>query len=182
VGAPSQGVAARIATRKGADLPITSSAAVAPYAAVLAGNAYLEAPPIGVYQLGRGDFTIEAWIRTASAGGSGTVIARKGSPGGPNDGGFLLVVRPDGTIKLATDNGFAYFEGITVATAVNDARWHHVAAVRHGASIQVYLDGLPNASATCCAATTARCARSPARAAGCSPPTTTTLSGSSSTP
>ncbi len=116
------------------------------YAAVLSGGGYLQAPPIGAYNLGTGDFTVEAWVQTAAAGGSGTIIARKGSAGGPGDGGFLLVLGPSGSLKLATDDGTGYFQVLTGATAAADGTWHHVAGVRQGATLTIYLDGIAQAA------------------------------------
>lgn len=112
------------------------------YAAFFLNQAYLKAPSIGAYQFATGDFTVEAWVRTATAGGSGTIVSRKLSSGGPGNGGFLLLIKPNGSIKLATDNGSGFAEADSVATAVNDATWHFVAAVRKGATITIYLDGL----------------------------------------
>lgn len=116
---------------------------MATYAAVFANNAYLAAPPINAYRFGTGDFTVEAWVKTASAGGAGVLVSRKGAPGGTAEsGGFLVVVKANGAIKFATDNGFGFYEVDTVTTKVNDGTWHHVAAVRQGASLIVYLDGV----------------------------------------
>jgi YD repeat-containing protein len=116
---------------------------VATYAAVFANNAYLEAPSINAYNFGTGNFTVEAWVKTATAGGSGTLVSRKGTAGGTaNSGGFLVVVKANGAIKFATDNGFGFYEVDTAATKVNDGAWHHVAAVRQGATLIVYLDGM----------------------------------------
>ncbi|SDL83234.1 LamG-like jellyroll fold domain-containing protein [Nonomuraea jiangxiensis] len=111
------------------------------FAAVLNAGGHLAAPPNNAYVMQANDFTIEAWVRTAVPGGSGTVVGYKGTEGGPQQGGYLLVVRPDGTIKFATDDGTTFREVVTVPTAVNDTRWHHVAAVRRQAVLVVCLDG-----------------------------------------
>jgi YD repeat-containing protein len=110
------------------------------YAAVLAKQAYFQAASNNAYQFGTSDFTIEAWVKFAQAGGDGTIMSRKSGQGGPNEGGFLLVIKPTGSIKLATDNGTTYFEIDTAVTNVNDGNWHFVAAVRQGAQISVYVD------------------------------------------
>jgi YD repeat-containing protein len=112
------------------------------FAAALSAGGYLQAPPNAAYQLGTGDFTVEAWVCTAAPGGSGTLVGRKGTAGGPGNGGFLLVLGPDGTLKLATDNGFGYFQVVTAATAAGDGTWHFVAGVRQGASLTIYVDGI----------------------------------------
>lgn len=105
----------------------------------LMSGGYLSCPNISSYNFGTSDFTLEAWVKTLSGG---TVIGKKGTDGGPGNGGYLLVIRPDGTIKLATDNGFGFAELDTVPCSVNDGVWHHIAAVRQGASITIYLDGV----------------------------------------
>ncbi|HYD99621.1 MAG TPA: LamG-like jellyroll fold domain-containing protein [Alphaproteobacteria bacterium] len=110
------------------------------YAFHLHGGGYLYADPSPAFNFGAGDLTVEAWIKSFSGG---TVVARKGTEGGPGNGGFLLVVRPDGTLKFATDNGFGFFEADSVPVAVIDGVWHHVAAVRQGATITIYVDGEP---------------------------------------
>ena len=44
-----------------------------PYAAQLSANGSFQAPPIPAYNPGAGDFTVEAWVRTSAAGGTGTI-------------------------------------------------------------------------------------------------------------
>ena len=112
------------------------------YAAALGASGSFTAPLNGAYQVGVGDFAVEAWVQAAAAGGSGTVVSRKGTDGGSGNGGFLLVLGPDGSLKLATDNGFGYYQGLTGATGASDGRWHHVAGVRQGANVVLYVDGL----------------------------------------
>lgn len=115
------------------------------YAVTLAARANLSAPSNGVYNFGTGDFTLEAWVQPADAG---TIISRKSTEGMAGNGGFLLVLKPDGSIKFATDNGTGFFEADSAATSVLDGQWHHVAAVRQGAVLAIYLDGSMVPSAT----------------------------------
>ncbi len=91
------------------------------YALNLKSNAYLSAPSNSVYDFGTGDFTLQCWVKTTA---SGTVISRKSTQGGAGYGGFLLVIKSDGTIKLATDNGFGFYEIDTVVTDIIDGKWH----------------------------------------------------------
>lgn len=101
-------------------------------------NGYLFASDAPCFALGSGDFSVEAWIQTTSGG---AIIAKKGSQGGQGNGGFLFVAQPDGVLRLATDDGIGYFEAYSNASAVCDGVWHHVAAVRQGEAIRLYLDG-----------------------------------------
>ncbi|MFI6522953.1 LamG-like jellyroll fold domain-containing protein [Spirillospora sp. NPDC050679] len=96
---------------------------------------YLFARDSADYAFGTGDFTVEAWVRTLAGG---AVFGKQGMDGG----GFWLVARPDGTIGFATCDGPGVFGFDSAATAVCDGVWHHVAAVRQGAALFLYLDGV----------------------------------------
>ncbi len=100
--------------------------------------AYMAAPWNVAYNFGTGNFTVEAWIKPA---GAGTIISRKPTEGNPGNGGFLLVLKPDGSFKLATDSGVGFFEVDSQATSVFDHAWHYIAATRAGTNISLYLDG-----------------------------------------
>lgn len=106
----------------------------------LSGGGFLYANDTPFYSFGISDFTVEAWVKTMAGG---TIVGKKSTDGGAGNGGFLLVARPDGTIKFATDDGYGFYELDSVPTAVCDGIWHHVAAVRQGATISLYLDGQP---------------------------------------
>ncbi|WP_417941236.1 LamG domain-containing protein [Flavobacterium sp. RS13.1] len=109
------------------------------YALNLTGNpSYLTAPSNSVYNFGTFDFSLQAWVRTK---GSGTVISRKSTQGGSGNGGFLLVIKNDSSIKFATDNGFGFYEINSVPSGINDDNWHFLTAVRRSNVLELYLDG-----------------------------------------
>jgi hypothetical protein len=102
---------------------------------------YLYVNHCTAYAFGTSDFTVEAWIKTLTGG---SIVGKRGSGGSSVSGGFLLVARSDGTIRFTTDNGRGGEYGFSSApSSVCDGVWHHVAAVRHGEQIVVYLDGAP---------------------------------------
>jgi hypothetical protein len=95
------------------------------------------------------DFTIALWVKTVQKGGQGNWYHGAGLvdgdvPGVTNDFGTALVGdffafgvgKPDTTIKSTT--------------AINDGRWHHVAAVRSRATgaLHVFVDGKLEATGT----------------------------------
>lgn len=110
------------------------------YALNLAGTpSYLSAPNNNAYDFGTGDFTLQCWVKTTA---SGTVISRKPTAGGSGNGGFLLVIKPNGVVKLATDNGFGFYEINTVTTTICDGNWHFLTGVRKSNALTIYLDGV----------------------------------------
>jgi hypothetical protein len=100
---------------------------------------HLSSPAHAAYDFGAGDFSIEAWVKTLSGG---TIVGRKSTEGGAGAGGFLLVADPAGKLKFATDDGSTFAEFDSAACSVCDGVWHHVAGVRQGTSIQIFLDGI----------------------------------------
>jgi len=88
-----------------------------------------------------GDFTIECWLKVASiAGGQYRPIFNLNDNNAA--GGFLFF----------TSNGFLRFveSGTTVAESfdISADTWHHVAAVRSGTTLTLYVDGVNVASGT----------------------------------
>lgn len=94
--------------------------------------------PDASYNLGIGDFTAEAWVKPACGGG--TLLSRKPTAGGYRNGGFLLVLKPDGVIKLATDDGVGFYEINTVPVSLCDGIFHHVLGRRIDGKLEVYVD------------------------------------------
>jgi len=101
-------------------------------------NSFLSAPNSNIYDFGTGDFTLQCWVKTTA---SGTVISRKPTAGGANNGGFLLVIQPSGAIKLATDNGSGYYQILTGNTVIVDGNWHFLTGLRSNGNLSIYLDG-----------------------------------------
>lgn len=113
--------------------------------AKLQNNGYLSIPSNNAYLFGKGDFTLEAWIKPSSAG---TIIGKKSTQGGSSlYAGLLLVLEPDGSFKLATDNGFGYYQIISVPTIAMNNDWHHIAAIRSNGTMTFCFDGIPLAAA-----------------------------------
>lgn len=90
------------------------------------------------YNFGTGDFSVCAWLKPSS---SGTIISRKSGPGGPGNGGFLLVLKSNGVFKLATDNGYGFYEINSAVTAIFNSNWHFIVGTRQNGHLSLYLDG-----------------------------------------
>ena len=88
---------------------------------------------IPAHQMQLFDFTLEAWIKP-SAADRGTVYSCIGA--------FTLVVAKGALEFIVTTlNGFAKAQASVPDDQPVVGRWHHVAAVRQGDTLRIYLDG-----------------------------------------
>lgn len=95
---------------------------------------YITTPTSSDWEIS-GDYTIEARIYVAS--GQLNPIATAWNAG--NGWGFY--VGADGSLYFNIKNGATDVTATSAAGAVSAAAWHHVAAVRSGSDLFVYLDG-----------------------------------------
>jgi hypothetical protein len=94
------------------------------------------------------DWTIAFWVSTTDSGGSSQWWAGKGMV----DGEVAGVVDDFGTSLVGSKAAFGVGNPDTTiisTSAINDGRWHHVAAARGAATglMQLYVDGVLEASA-----------------------------------
>ena len=91
------------------------------------------------------DFTVEAWIDTASTAG-GRIIQQRDKAG--FNGEYMFGVNADGTLNFTLyANGYQF--NFNSSGKVNDGKWHHVAVVRSGGTNGlIYIDGTVAGSQT----------------------------------
>ncbi|MBO1346412.1 MAG: hypothetical protein EBE86_002940 [Hormoscilla sp. GUM202] len=99
----------------------------------------LTVPSNNAYNFGKGDFTITVLFQTTVGG---TIISRKPAEGGTGNGGWWLILRPNGVIQMNTDDGFGYYKAVSEPTIALDGTWHSVAAVRQNGNISIFFDGI----------------------------------------
>ncbi|MBS2027626.1 MAG: LamG domain-containing protein [Deltaproteobacteria bacterium] len=109
------------------------------YRARIGDGGGFQTAPTQAFNVGTGSFTVMAMVSTRTGG---TVVARKGTGAGTGNGGFLLAINPDGSIKFVTDDGSGYHQVVTAPTIVNEGNCHTVAGIRDGARLAILLDGL----------------------------------------
>lgn len=111
---------------------------------------YLSTPASTKWHFAANDFTIETWFH-ATVGTSGPAIYRTilgcDDVAVPNNRGWLLLIDGDFGGKLV----FAIRSGTVAAVVMSPSaiqlnRWYHVAIVRNGAMLRMYLDGIEVAS------------------------------------
>ncbi|MCX6926772.1 MAG: LamG domain-containing protein [Verrucomicrobia bacterium] len=96
---------------------------------------------------GTTDFTLEAWINTTSTA-IGYILQQRSSAS--TAGEYMFFANADGTLHFSVYNGSYQFDLSTPVAGklVNDGQWHHVVAVRSGATGVIYIDGTTAATAS----------------------------------
>ena len=95
-----------------------------------------------------GDFTIEAWIYQDADVTNGTIIGTGGYYSSSNGGNWVFRRSSATQIAFATYDGqdSAEYTELSASTSLNT--WHHIALVRNGSSVQIYVDGVAGGSMT----------------------------------
>ena len=106
------------------------------------GDDYVDCGNQDILNFGTNDWTITAWIRTTQPDPDrGTIFAN----GSDNSGGirFTLATHEANPnhITLTTDDNSTKTQALG-ATVVNDGEWYHIAGMRQGTTISVYVNGV----------------------------------------
>ena len=105
------------------------------------GSGYLSAPSDAVFAFGTNDFTVECWIFLTS-----TTSAPYNNPRAFNVGGFNLYSDGANSGKWAVYFGASNIITTTAALTLN--QWTHLALVRSGTSLVLYINGVSAGSTT----------------------------------
>ena len=115
------------------------------------GEGYVDCGNADALNFATGDWTISAWIKTTITGGgeigTGSIFANGGDYGGGIR--FTLAVGEadvGGAVVLTTDDDSTKLQAIGTRGLANDNEWHHVVGLRNGNTLQVYVDGLLDAT------------------------------------
>ena len=104
------------------------------------GDDYVDCGNQSVLNFGTGDWTVCAWIKTTQTD-RGTIFAK----GGDNSGGIRYTMATHeanaNKLTLTVDDNNDKVQALG-ATVVIDGQWYHVAAMRQGSTISVYVNGV----------------------------------------
>ena len=96
--------------------------------------------------VGTGDFSVDAWVRTTASGGDAKVIfdKRSGNSGSGPWTGYVLFLDGSGNLCFQMADGSS-FTNYCSSSPLNDGNWHHVAAVVDRTDtttgLRLYVDG-----------------------------------------
>ena len=95
-----------------------------------------------LYDVGAGDFSLSAWIRSGGDQ-TGTIIKW----GNYEEGKFYnLQLSSGGAIQFSLGDVDSSVE-LETPDSINDSNWRHVAAIRQGGMLRIFVDGIQRASA-----------------------------------
>lgn len=116
---------------------------------------YLALPLTQTMQLGPADFTCESWVYLNAIGARQTIAFINGNASGFAALSFNILANGKLSCAMSETGSTWKFEDITgLGTALSTNTWYHVAVVRNGATITVYLNGSSIGTYSLTAATT----------------------------
>lgn len=104
-----------------------------------------------VNDLGTSDFTIETWVNYDTPGTTGQYIICKGltTIGNPSNAGYGIEINQNnGDIRFAIGHSSGVLQAAIAPGILNPNTWYHIAGVRTGSNLLLYLDGVLVATAS----------------------------------
>jgi len=112
----------------------------------LNGDDYVDCGNPDILNIGTGDWTVSAWIQTTQTE-KGTVFANGGDDSDGIRYALAMNESNDEKMTLTLDDNVDKVQ-VKGATVVIDGSWHHVVAMRAGATASVYVDGILDGTET----------------------------------
>ena len=106
-------------------------------------SSYLSVPNNPVFNFGSNSFTIEAWVKSSSYLGENVVVSLYGYTN--NRRAWYFGVNAS-QLEFRTDNNGTGATTVNGATTLLPDVWYHIAAVKVGSSVSLYLNGVLDAT------------------------------------
>lgn len=106
---------------------------------------HVSSPDSTDFALGSGDWTVDAWFNcNVATGGARSVTGQSDAGFTAAGSAFVLRLESTGIMDLLVSTGSAIVtvSGTTVFSNTSNPGWHHVAAVRTGNVLKLFLDGV----------------------------------------
>ena len=112
-----------------------------------ASSSYLSLPSSTSFSFGTDDFTVESWIYPATTSGDRVIVA-KSQDSYTTGFEWWFGVMNNGTLKFTYVNTSSAFYSAQSTTTISANTWTHVAAVRSGSAVTIYINGMSSGTAT----------------------------------
>jgi hypothetical protein len=104
---------------------------------------FIEVPHDSALDVGVTDFTIDLWVNFNDTSGE-QVLVEKWIQGDPFAQGWTMTKLEDDVLRLAMATGTGIEVNLdTEPLSIRSGIWYHVAAVRQGTDVTLYLNGIP---------------------------------------
>jgi len=104
---------------------------------------YVDTPDSGYLTMGSGDFTIDFWMKRGATGAQ-YVMGQMNNLGQSVSISFLVYITASNTISFYVGNGAATVNATSTGTITDTTTWHHIACVRDGNTLRLFIDGVPD--------------------------------------
>ena len=95
---------------------------------------------------GTKNFTIDLWYYRV--GSNGHSLSYHGGGAAFNNTAFILAIDLSNKVRFILSNGSSAICDITTTATVPTGSWTHIAVVRNGGAVNVYVNGISSASAS----------------------------------
>ena len=113
------------------------------------GTSWIDTIDSSDFDIGSGDFTIDCWFKKAANNETMMLCAQSDSSASNISFQFSVDGNGDNKPSGGIRSGSTFYGVSTSSTAVTDTNWHHLALVRYGNAITLYLDGNNVGSGSC---------------------------------
>jgi hypothetical protein len=111
---------------------------------------YLSVADSAPLELGSGNWTIECWVYTSNSTAYSALITR--DDGATTAGSYVILLNgasANGLISFWAADVNSFSAAVLQGTVkCNDSAWHHIAIVRNGNTLTLYIDGTSNSTAS----------------------------------
>jgi len=115
----------------------------------LDGTGRLIIPDNEVFNFGTGNFTVECWVWPLVSGITSWPVLNQSNSGAGSDSAFFLSAVTDGASAYISDGtGWDYNATYSPGSSALANQWNHVAWVREGTSLSVFVNGVRQATTT----------------------------------
>lgn len=109
---------------------------------------YLGIADNDAFNFGSGNWTVEFWSKaTGSSNNTSHAVISQSVSGASSDSSFYIGHGTDIGVYLSDGTGWDYSTATTLQN-YNFDEWHHIAVVRNGTSVTIYVDGISGATLT----------------------------------